>query len=60
MLSDDFMSIEKKTSNSKFSEDVTDWMLGYKSLLRTGNLEHVLLEGKGVPGETKDVYRIKD
>lgn len=32
MLSDEYMT--PRTSNLKFAEDVTDWVLGYKSLLR--------------------------
>ncbi|QDZ24928.1 dolichyl-diphosphooligosaccharide-protein glycosyltransferase [Chloropicon primus] len=59
MLSDEFMA-DGETSNRELSVDVTDWVLGYKSVLRHGRIEHSLLEGMGERGETKDRYRIKD
>ena len=58
MLSD--ASRRPETSNAAVCEDLTDWVLGYKSLLRQRDFSHALVEGQGVPGQTQEVYRIKD
>lgn len=55
MFSDAFMS-KKGSSNKAFAEDVSSWVLGYKSVLRFKDLKHVK-KGTGV---SQDVYRIKD
>ena len=54
MFSDAFFS--GGSSNARFCEDVTSWVMGYKALLRAEGLKHRLVGAT----ESQDVYRIKD